>query len=132
MSVDPTEVLVIDSAEGATRVLSSYHPLGDSAHLLCRWPNEPAPAFSHRVAKCLARIRQGAEVAALTLVLGGDPTLAGLLPELSRDLASAIAPSGSVTLIGLGASQLELVQWLESLRTLVEPSVVVGAHFTPA
>jgi hypothetical protein len=132
MSEDRTEVMVIDSAEGATRVLGSYRPLQGSAHLLCRWPNEPALAFSQRVAKGLSRIRRSAEVATLTLVLGGDPTLAGLLPELSRDLASAVAPSGSVTLIGIGASQLELMQWLQSLRSLVEPSVVIGARFTPA
>jgi len=130
MPVDSTEVLVIDDAQGAPRLLESYRPAHNQAHLLCRWPNEPAHAFGLRVAKGLSKIRRGAEVGTLTLVLGGDLTLGGVMPELSRDLASAIAPSGSVNLVGMGAPQVELVRWMESLRTTVGPAVVVEARFS--
>jgi hypothetical protein len=85
--------------------------------------------------KHLAKIRRGAEVAALTLVLGGDPAFSFLLPELGLDfgldLASTISPMGSLTLVGLGASQTEVVEWFELLRTLLDPSVALGAWFPP-
>jgi len=82
------------------------------------------------VGKGLTKIRRGTKVAALTLVLGGDLTLAHVMPELSRELALTIAPSGSVHLIGLGAPPLEVAKWLESLRNVVGPAVVVGARFS--
>jgi hypothetical protein len=132
MSADPAELMVIDSATGATRVLEGYHPRHNRAHLVCRWPDETAAAFGHRVVKCLGKIGRGAEVATLTLVLGGDPGIARVLPELSRELAAAVAPSGAVQLVGAGASQTEVVRWLASLRDLVEPSVVVDAQFSPS
>jgi hypothetical protein len=130
-----TEVMVIDAPEGAAVALGGYRPKHERTHLICRWPDELAPAFIRRVLKHLAKIRRGAEVAALTLVLG-DPAFSSLLPELGLDfgldLASTIAPMGSLTLVGLGASQAQVVAWFELLRTVLDPSVALGAWFPPA
>jgi hypothetical protein len=131
-----TEVMVIDAPQGAAAALGAYRPRHERTHLICRWPDELAPAFVRRVLKRLAKIRRGAEVAALTLVLGGDPAFSCLLPELGLDfgldLASTIAPMGSLTLVGLGSSQTQVVEWFELLRTLLDPSVALGAWFPPA
>jgi hypothetical protein len=126
-----TEVMVIDAPQGAAAALGAYRPKHERTHLICRWPDELAPAFVGRVLKHLAKIRRGAEVAALTLVLGGDPAFSCLLPELGLDLASTISPMGSLTLVALGASQTEVVEWVELLRTLIHPSVALGAWFPP-
>jgi hypothetical protein len=132
--VSATEVMVIDAPQGAAVALGAYRPKHDRTHLICRWPDELAPAFIRRVLKHLAKIRRGAEVTALTLVLG-DPAVSCLLPELGLnfglDLASTIAPMGSLTLVGLGASQTQVVEWFELLRTLLDPSVALGAWFPP-
>lgn len=126
-----TEVMVIDAPEGAAWALGSYRPQHERTHLICRWPDELAPAFVRRVLKHLAKIRCGAEVAALTLVLGSDGGVSGLLAEVGHDLASAVSPSGSLTLVGIGASQLHVVECVELLRNLVAPSVALGAWFGP-
>jgi hypothetical protein len=126
-----TEIVVIDAPQGAV-ALGAYRPKHERTHLICRWPDELGPAFVGRVLKHLAKIRRGAEVAALTLVLGGDPAFSCLLPELGLDLASVIAPMGSLTLVSLGASQAQVVEWVELLRDLVDPSVALGAWFPPA
>jgi hypothetical protein len=131
MLATDTEVMVIDAPHGASLALGAYRPRHERTHLICRWPDELSPAFVRRVLKHLNKIRRGAEVAALTLVLGGDASLSGLMPELGRDLASSVAPAGSLTLVGIGASQLQVVEWLEQLRNLVDPSVALGAWFTP-
>jgi hypothetical protein len=126
-----TEVMVIDAPEGAAWALGSYRPKHERTHLICRWPDELAPAFVHRVLKHLTKIRRGAEVAALTLVLGSDAGFSRLLAGVAHDLASAVSPSGSLTLVGIGASQLQVVECVELLRTLVAPSVALGAWFGP-
>jgi hypothetical protein len=126
-----TEIMVIDAPRGAPLALGAYRPRHERTHLICRWPDELAPAFVRRVLKHLTKIRRGAEVAALTLVLGGEPSFGGLIAELGRDLASTVAPAGSLTLVGIGASQLQVVEWLELLRNFADPSVALGAWFPP-
>lgn len=123
------DVLVIAAPRGAALALGAYRPQHERTHLICRWPDELAPAFARRVARQLNRVKRGAQVAAMTFVLGGDPALGRCLPELGPDLASAIAPSGSVTLMGIGASELEMVEWFELLRTVLAPSVKLDAWF---
>jgi len=129
MSASATEVLVIDAPGGAAQALGSYRPQLERTHLICRWPGELAPAFRRRVEKYLTKIRRSAEVAALTLVIGGDATVGVMLPELGRDLAAALAPTGSLTLLGLGASQTAVVESFEVMRQLVPPSVTLDAWF---
>jgi hypothetical protein len=124
----PTEVLVIDAPDGAARALGAFRPQLERTHLICRFPGELAPAFMRRVSRYLSKIRLSAEVAALTLVLGGDASIAGL-PEFGQDLAAALAPTGSLTLVGVGASQSHVVQSFELLRQLVPPSVSLDAWF---
>ncbi len=124
-----TEVLVIDAPRGAARALGAFRPQLDRTHLICRWPGELAPAFRRRVSNYLDKIRRSAEVVALTLVIGGDATIGVLLPELGEDLAAALAPTGSLTLVGVGASQGDVVQSFEVLRQLVAPSVMLDAWF---
>jgi hypothetical protein len=126
-----TEVLVIDAPQTAAQALGAYRPQLERTHLICRWPDELAPAFLRRVSKYLAKIRRSAEVVALTLVVGGDATVGGMLPELGQDLAAALAPTGSLTLVGVGASQNAVVESFEVLRQLVAPSVTVDAWFGP-
>jgi len=125
-----TQVLVIDAPAGAARALGAFRPRLDRTHLICRWPGELGPAFSRRVALYLQKVRSSAEVAALTLVLGGGDTLLGsTLSALGPDLAAALDPSGSLTLVGAGASQHELVESIEVLRQLFPPSVTLDAWF---
>ncbi len=85
------------------------------------------PAFARRVSERLGSICRGAEVAALTLVIGSDAGFDQLLPELGKNLAAAIAPAGSLTLMGIGATQSDLVGWFDALRGMVDPSVTLGA-----
>jgi len=129
MSASETEVLVIDAPGGAAEALGSYRPQLERTHLICRWPGELAPAFRGRVSKYLTKIRRSAEVVALTLVIGGDATVGVMLSELGRDLAAALAPTGSLTLLGVGASQTAVVESFEVLRQLVAPSVTLDAWF---
>jgi hypothetical protein len=124
-----TEVLVIDVPRGAARALGAFRPQLERTHLICRWPDELAPAFRKRVSKYLAKIQRSAEVVALTLVIGGDATVGGLLRELCQALAEALAPTGSLTLVGVGASQTDVVESFEVLRQLVAPSVTLDAWF---
>ncbi|HTV18519.1 MAG TPA: hypothetical protein VMG12_07605 [Polyangiaceae bacterium] len=124
-----TEVLVIDAPQGAAQALGSYRPQLERTHLICRWPGELAPAFRSRVTRYLAKVRRSAEVVALTLVIGGDATIGGMLPGLGRDLAEALAPTGSLTLVSVGASQTDVVESFEVLRQLVAPSVTLDAWF---
>lgn len=124
-----TEVLVIDAPGGAARALGSYRPQLERTHLICRWPDERAPAFRSRVSKYLDKIRRSAEVVALTLVIGGDATVGIMLPELGEELAAALAPTGSLTLVGVGASQTDVVESFEVLRQLVPASVTLDAWF---
>ncbi len=77
----------------------------------------------------MAKIRRSAEVVALTLVIGGDATIGVSLPELGQDLTAALAPTGSLTLVGVGASQTDVVESFEVLRQLVAPSVTLDAWF---
>jgi hypothetical protein len=126
-----TELMVIDAPEGAARALGVFRPQLERTHLICRWPGELAPAFSQRVSLCLTKIRRTAEVAALTLVLGGDASIGLMLTEMGRELADALAPAGCLTLVGVGASQREVVASFEVLRQLVAPSVMVDAWFDP-
>jgi hypothetical protein len=129
MKANETEVIVIDAPHRAALALEAYRPRHERSHLICRWPDELMPAFARRVSARLGSIRRGAEVAALTLVLGSDPDLNQLLPELGAHLAAAIAPAGSLTLMGIGASQSDLVGWFDALRDMVHPSVTLGAWF---
>lgn len=124
-----TEVLVIGAPGGAAQALGAFRPRRDRTHLICRFPGELTPAFLSRVSKYLVKVRRSAEVVALTLVIGGDVTLCGMLPELGQDLAAALAPTGSLTLVGVGASQTEVVESFEVLRQLVPPSVTLDAWF---
>ena len=132
MAASETEVLVIDAPSGAAQALGAYRPQLERTHLICRWPGELAPAFRKRVSRYLTKIRRSAEVVAMTLVLGGDAAIGDMLPELGRDLAEALAPTGSLTLVGAGASQIELVESFEVLRGLVAPSVTLDAWFGSA
>jgi hypothetical protein len=132
MSSDATEVMVIAAPQGAALALGTYRPQHERTHLLCRWPDEHALAFSQRVTKRLASIQQGATVAALTFVLGSDPLLHRLWSGLSHELASVVAPTGSLLVVGIGASQAMIVEWVDLLRGLVEPSVSLGAWFPGA
>jgi len=121
--------MVIDSHRAAARVLNVYRPRHERAHLLCRSTGELALAFGTRVLKRSSAIRQRAEVSGLTLVFGTDPSFNRLIPELSYKLASSVSPSAFISLIGIGACQAEVVEWFESLRTVVEPTVVFGMSF---
>ncbi len=127
-----TEVLVIDGPRGAVKALVAYRPQLERTHLICRWPGELAPAFVRRVSRYLLKIRSHAQVVALTLVLGGDASLENMLSALGQDLAAALEPTGSLTLVGVGASQIHLVESFEVLRQLVAPSVTLDAWFAPA
>jgi broad specificity phosphatase PhoE len=124
-----TEVLVIDAPQGAARALGAFRPQLERTHLICRWPGELAPAFRKRVSNYLAKVRRSAEVVALTLVIGGDATVGGLLYELGQALAEALAPTGSLTLLGVDTSQNDVVESFEVLRQLVAPSVTLDAWF---
>jgi hypothetical protein len=124
-----TEVLVIDVPGGASRALRSYRPRRDQTHLICRWPGELASAFSSRVMSAVDKIRRSAEVVALTLVIGEGSGIGSVLPELGRDLAAALAPDASLTLVGVGAPDDEVVQSFEVLRQLVAPSVALDVWF---
>jgi hypothetical protein len=124
-----TEVLVIDAPQGAAQALRAYRPQLERTHLICRWPGELAPAFLRRVSIYLVKIRRSAEVVALTLVIGGDAPVGGLLPELGQDLAAALTPTGSLTLVSVGASQNDVIESFEVLRQLVPPSVTLDAWF---
>ncbi len=126
-----TEVLVIDALDGAARALGAFRPQLERTHLICRWPGELTPAFMRRVAQYLTKIRVSAEVVALTLVLGGDASLS-VLPEFGHNLAAALAPTGSMTLVGVGASQTDVVQSFELLRQLLAPTVSLDAWFGAA
>jgi hypothetical protein len=128
---DQAQVLVIDAPQGAATALGAFRPQLERTHLICRWPGELAPAFCRRVSKYLAKIRRTATVGALTLVLGGDIAASAMLPELGQDLAAALAPTGSLTLVGVGASQTEVIASFEVLRQLVAPSVALDAWFAP-
>jgi len=121
--------MVIDTPRGAALALGAYRPRHESTHLICRWPDENGSAFAIRVFRQLDKVKRGAQLAAMTLVLGSDPELGRCWLELGSHLASAIAPSGSVTLIGIGASTSELVQWFELLRSVLAPSVKLDAWF---
>lgn len=121
--------MVIDAPRGAAQALGAFRPQLERTHLICRWPGELAPAFRKRVSNYLAKIRRSAEVVALTLVIGSDVSARGLLPELGRDLAAALAPTGSLTLVGVGASQTDVVESFEMLRQLIAPSVTLDAWF---
>jgi hypothetical protein len=124
-----TEIMVIDSARAAAWALGAYRPRHERAHLLCRSPDERAPAFGSRVLKRLSSIRHGAEVLGLTLVLGSDPSFSPQVPKLNRELASSVSPTGFITLVGIGGCQRELCEYLESLRMLVHPTVMLGMSF---
>jgi hypothetical protein len=124
--------MVIDAPRGAARALEAFRPQLERTHLICRWPGELAPAFSTRVSSYLRKIRSSAEVVALTLVLGGDAGMGSILPEIGQDFAAALAPAGSLTLVGAGASQNEVVASFEVLRQLIAPSVTLDAWFGPA
>jgi hypothetical protein len=126
-----TEVLVIDAPQGAARALGTYRPQLERTHLICRWPGELAPAFQLRVSKYLNKIRRSAEVVALTLVIGGDATIGHLFPHLGVDLAAALAPTGSLTVVGVDSSQTDVAASIEILRQLVPSSVTVDAWFGP-
>lgn len=126
-----TEVLVIDAPHGAAQALSAYRPQVERTDLICRWPGELAPAFLKRVSKYLDKVRRSAEVVALTLVIGGDATIGSMLPELGQNLAAALSPSASLTLVGVGACQTDVVESFEVLRQLVAPSVTLDAWFAP-
>jgi hypothetical protein len=124
-----TEIIVIDSSRAAAWALGGYRPRHERAHLFCRSPDEEAPAFGSRVLKRLSSIRHGAEVLGLTLVLGADPTFSPHVPELNHELASSVSPTGFITLLGIGGCQRELVEYFESLRMLVHPTVMLGMSF---
>jgi hypothetical protein len=124
-----TEIMVIDSPRAAAWALDAYRPRHERAHLLCRSTGEQAPVFGTRVLARLTAIRRRAEVLGLTLVFGADPTFNRLIPELSHKLASSVSPIGTITFVGIGACQLEVVEWFESLRMVVEPTIVLGMSF---
>lgn len=124
-----TEVVVIDSPQGAPWALGAHRPRHERSHVLCRNAGEPAGAFCRRVMRRLRTIRRGAEVASLTLVLGSDPSFNALMPELTEALAAMVSPSGFFTLVGVGTSQAEVALWFDSLRGLVAPTVALGASF---
>lgn len=126
------DVLVIDAPRGATLALGAYRPKHERTHLICRWPDENAAAFAGRVLQQLNKVKRGAQLAAMTLVLGGDPELGRCSAELGVHLASTIAPSGSLTLMASGASALEMVEWFELLQSVLEPSVKLEAWFPAA
>jgi hypothetical protein len=126
-----TEVLVIDAPQGAAKALGAFRPQLERTHLICRWPGELAPAFSSRVSRYLQRLRSSAEVAALTLVLGGDASMGPMLPEMGRYFAAALGSAGSLTLVGAGATQNEVAASFEVLRHLLAPSVTLDAWFGP-
>ena len=123
------DLMVIDTPRGAALALGAYRPRHESTHLICRWPDENGPAFAMRVLRQLNKVKRGAQLAAMTLVLGSDPELGRCSPELGSHLASAIAPSGSVTLMGIGATTSEVVEWFELLRSVLAPSVKLDAWF---
>lgn len=125
------QVLVIDAPRGAATALGAFRPQLERTHLICRWPGELAPAFCQRVAKYLAKVCRTASVSALTLVLGGDIAASAIWPELGQELAAALAPTGSLTLVGAGASQTDVIASFEVLRQLVAPSVALDAWFAP-
>ena len=126
-----TEVLVIDAPRGAATALGAYRPTQERTHLICRWPGELAPAFQRRVSRYLVKIRRSAEVVALTLVLGGDATIGAVMPELGQGFADVLAPTGLLTLVGVGATQNDVVESFEVLRQLVAPSVTLDVWFAP-
>jgi hypothetical protein len=80
----------------------------------------------------MARVTRGAQLATLTLVLGGDPAFSRLLAEIGHELGASIAPTGSLTLMGIGTTQSDLVESVELLRHWVAPSVTLDAWFSPA
>lgn len=121
--------MVIDSPRAAAWALDTYRPRHDRAHLLCRSTGEQAPAFGMRVLERLSAIRRRAEVLGLTLVFGADPSFTRLIPELSHKLAASVSPSGFITFVGVGSCQVEVVEWFESLRMVVEPSIMLGMSF---
>jgi hypothetical protein len=126
-----TEVLVIDAPQGAARALGTYRPQLERTHLICRWPGELAPAFQRRVSLYLTKIRRSAEVVALTLVVGGDATVGSLFPDLGVDLVAALAPTGSLTVVGVDTSQTDVAASFEVLRQLVPASMTLDAWFGP-
>jgi hypothetical protein len=126
-----TEVLVIDAPQGAARALGTYRPQLERTHLICRWPGELAPAFQRRVSLYLTKIRRSAEVVALTLVVGGDATVGILFRDLGVDLVAALAPTGSLTVVGVDTSQMDVAASFEVLRQLVPASVTLDAWFGP-
>src|SRR5688572_30617525 len=65
------DVLVIDAPRGAAFALEAYRPQHDRTHLICRWPDENSSAFARRVFRQLNKVKSGAHLAAMTLVLGG-------------------------------------------------------------
>lgn len=123
------DVLVIDAPRGASFALDAYRPQHERTHLICRWPDEDAAAFALRVLQQLNKVKRGARLAALTLVLGGGPELGHCSAALGSHLASAIAPSGSLKLMASGASASEMVKWFELLRCALAPSVKLEAWF---
>jgi hypothetical protein len=127
--LENADVLVIATPRGAALALGAYRPQYERTHLICRWPEENAPAFARRVFRQLNKVKQGAHLAAMTVVLGGDPEPGRHSLELGSHVASAIAPSGSVTLMGIGASTSEVVEWFELLRNVLAPSVKLDAWF---
>lgn len=123
------DVLVIDAPGRAALALEAYRPQHERTHFFCRWPDESSLAFAGRVFRRVNKVKQGAHLAAMTLVLGGDPQNERCSPELGSHLASAIAPGGSVTLMGIGASTAEVVEWFELLRNVLAPTVKLDAWF---
>jgi hypothetical protein len=127
---EQAEVLVIDAPDGAAAALGAYRPQLDHTHLMCRWPGELASAFTRRVGDYLRRLRRRTSVVSLTLVLG-DGAMTRLIRELGGDLALALAPMASLTLVGAGASHDDVVAAFEALRQLCDPSVSLDAWFGP-
>lgn len=129
MSSAVAEVMVIDAPAGVPIALGAYRPRHERNHLLCRWPGEQPRAFHERVSKRLALIRRGTKLAALTLVLGDDDALEGAWSELTRELALSVAPAGIITVVGAGAPQEAILECVERLRQLVEPTVTLEVSF---
>jgi hypothetical protein len=124
------EVLVVD-CPGHARSLLGEGRDRDAVYGLPRPHGETTLAFGQRIARRLASLGPTG-IGALSLSVGTSAELTRLPGELSAALGSALAPAGSLTVIGFDAPQHRLFAWLDELTRSARADVRATLVCLPA
>lgn len=125
------EVFIVDSPRAAVAALGARRPGAESTHVLCRHEDEGTSDFSTRVLRRMERIQQSRGIRALWYVVGSNGGDAWRALPLLSSLLEMLGSGSSLTVVGPGAHQAVVFDWLDSLMHQRNPEVTVGVRLYP-